>query len=361
MLVVQFLFIPHLAQETDVNSKNPLHKNPRRQLKLKEVLRIQGEGESYFFSFPNKFQVFSNGNFLFSDQWTSNQRPQLMMFSHNGKFLNNFLRAGEGPGEIQSMFDFGISNSEVFIYDYAKRKIVVMDMNGEFVEEWSNKRERYEEIVGVYGEGIVIQKTLGPTERKESRLYEEKDVISLVARNGHSSNDIYTFTKKKFYISLSQRGGMMHWDPFICTLENEKVFVCHSREYMIEVLNLDSRKIVHRFSREYERVKHQKGDWEDEFIKKFNAPRIKFDQDIKALFSNEGLLWVWTSTTDDEKGALFDIFSQEGIFLDSFYINIVDFGLLCIDGDFIYIAERDEDYLPYIVKYKIDEEISYRN
>ena len=106
-------------------------------------------------------------------------------------------------------------------------------------------------------------------------------------------------------------------------------------------------------------MRHQKRDWEDEFVKKYRAPRIKFDQDIKAMFFNEGLLWIWTSTADDEKGALFDLFSQEGTFLDSFYINVTDFGLLCIDGDFIYIAERDDDYLPYIVKYKIDENIGH--
>ena len=69
---------------------------------------------------------------------------------------------------------------------------------------------------------------------------------------------------------------------------------------------------------------------------------------------------VNTSTEDDEKGTLFDLFNQNGIFVDSFYI-FVKGRVLGIYGDFIYAAERDEDYLPYIVKYKIDETIGQMN
>ena len=153
---------------------------------------------------------------------------------------------------------------------------------------------------------------------------------------------------------------MMQWDPFISTIGKGKIFVCNSRKYSIEVLDLESGRITHRFSREYEQVKHQKEDWEDKFVKDYKAPRIRFEQDIEALFVNGGMLWVRTSTVDDEKGTLFDLFTHNGIFVDSFYIGIKG-KILFVDGDIIYISERDEDYLPYIVKYKIDESIGHMN
>ena len=293
-LGVTFFCLLNPAQEIIKNSDKPLNENPGRILKLIEALRIKSEGEGYFFNSPRIFQIIADGNLLFCDSWTSRQRAHLMMFSPDGNFLKDFLRVGEGPGEIQSGFDFSASDSEVFVYDYAKRKIVVMDMKGELVQEWSNRDERYEEIFGVYGEEIVIRKTIRPREKKKSQLYDEKDVLLLVSKNGESQNEIYTFTKQMFYISPTQGGGMMSWDPFISAFGGGKIFVCHSREYMIEELDIESGRIVKSYSREYDRVKHQKKDWEDKFVKEFAAPRIRFEPDIQAMFVNDGILWVET-------------------------------------------------------------------
>ncbi len=54
------------------------------------------------------------------------------------------------------------------------------------------------------------------------------------------------------------------------------------------------------------------------------------------------------------------MFDQNGIFTDSFYIGIKG-KILYVEGDFVYISERDEDYLPYIVKYRIDEGIGHNH
>ncbi len=356
ILVVLYVSILCPAQEILLNSKKPLHASPGRTLVLTEVLRIKGEGEGYIFNAPRKFQTIPNGNCLFTDQWSTQRRPHLMLFSVDGTFVRDILRVGEGPGEIQSMFDFSASDANVCIYDFAKRKFVVLDLEGNLIKEWSEKNERFEEIIGIYGEWIVTRITKRPTDRKKSELYEEKDVLMLVSNNGESKKEIYTFTKRMFYISASQGGGMMFWDPFIATFREGKVFVCHSREYMIEVLDLESKKVLHRFSRDYDRIKHQKEDWEDKFVKNYNAPRIRYEQDIEALYMSDEMLWVKTSTVDDNKGVLFDLFNHDGIFTDSFYIGTKG-RILLINGDFIYISEEDKDYLPYIVKYKIEDSV----
>lgn len=346
------------AQEFIKNAASPQNENPGRILKLNEVLRIKGEGQGYFFNSPREFQTISNGNLIFSDSWSSRQRAHLMMFTPDGNYLHDYLKVGEGPGEIQSGFDFTASDSEVLLYDFAKRKVVVINIEGEFVREWSNKDERFEELIGVFDEWILTRKTVRPTERNKSHLYEEQDIVLLVSKDGKSYKEVNTFKKQKFYISPTQGGGMMDWDPFISVFEGKKLYVCHSRDYEIEVLDMESGRIAMRFSREYEKVRHQKQDWEDKFVKDYNAPRIRFERDLEALFVNEGMLWVQTSTEDDEKGTLFDMFDQNGIFTDSFYIGIKG-RILYVEGDFVYISERDVDYLPYIVKYRIDEGIGH--
>ncbi len=353
-----FLSILCSAQEIVKNSERPLNGDAGRILKLTEALRINSEGRGYFFNAPIKLKVISQGNLLFTDSWSSRQRAHLMMFSSDGKYLGDFLRIGEGPGEIQSRFDFCASGKEVFLYDYSKRKVVVVDIKGEFVKEWSNKDERFEELIGFYDDRLISRITTRPTEKKKSRLYEEQDTVFSVSSGGESKKVIYTFSKQMFYISPTQGGGMMSWDPFISAIDENRLYICHSREYLIEMLDLETGKITHRFSREYERVKHEKQDWEDKFVKEFNAPRIRFESDIEALFSSDGMLWVQTSTGNDEKGALFDVFTHDGIYADSFSIGIKGRFLGVVDG-YIYFSETDEDHLPSIVKYRIDEGIGH--
>ena len=70
------------------------------------------------------------------------------------------------------------------------------------------------------------------------------------------------------------------------------------------------------------------------------------------LLYDRGHVWVKTSTEDDKKGFLFDVFDEGGRFLDSFYINIKG-RILRIDGDSLYAAENDDEELPLIVKYRI--------
>ncbi len=144
----------------------------------------------------------------------------------------------------------------------------------------------------------------------------------------------------------------MSWDPFVAVMGKDKVYVCHSREYLIEVLDLNTGEITARFKRKYPRVKHEMRKWEKEFISKFNAPKKKFKSDITDVFYDRGRVWIKTSTEDEEKGSLFDLFDSKGSFLDSFYINIKG-RILIVDGDFLYSAEHDEEELPLVVKYRI--------
>ena len=344
------------AQQIIDNPKTPLNKKPGRILTLKEVMRIDGEGEGYYYSSANKLQIDGYGNIYIRDFSSTYQKANFLAFSPNGQFLRDLYRQGEGPGEIQSAFDFTISESNIFVFDSIKRKIIILERNGKFMKEFKIKSDSSLELIGTFKDWLIFKRKDKPYEIKTSRLYDKKNVIVFISKNGEQNKDFYTFVNKEFLISRAQGGGMMYWDPFKSVIGNNMLFVCHSQEYLIKALDLETGKVLKRFSRKYPRVKHKLLDGEKKFISKFNAPKRKFEDDIEALFYDGNYLWVKTSFKDEKKGYLFDVFDSRGQFYDSFFINITG-RIVKIDGDFLYTSEKDEDFLPYVVKYKIMDSI----
>jgi len=340
------------AQEVIDNPKAPQNENSGRVLKLEEEFRIDGEGEGYYHNGARELKIDKPGNIYLCDSWMSGQKAHLLKFSPDGIFLKDLYKQGEGPGEIQSAYEFSLNGPEVFVYDYMKRKIIAMDIEGRFGYEFKITSGKFNEFIGVFKDWLVFMRKDTPYERKTSKLYDVKDVIVFLSKDGQKEIDSHTFSSKEFYVSQAQGGGGMNWDPFMAVMGDKELFVCHTREYLIEVLDLNTGKITTRFKRNYPRVKHEMREFEKKFIAEYNAPKKKFEQDVMNVFYNQGHLWVQTSTQDEEKGALFDFFDRDGRFLDSFFINIKG-RILKIDGDFLYAAESDKEELPLIVKYRI--------
>jgi len=351
-LLVCFVLVAVYAQEIIENPKTPKNENAGRVLKLEEIFRIDGEGEDYYHNGARKLQIDNSGNIYICDSWMSGQKAHLLKFSPDGRFIKDLYRQGEGPGEIQSAYEFSLNEPEVIVYDYMKRKIIVMDNEGQFSNEFKITSGQFNEFIGVYTDWLVFMRKDTPYERKTSKLYDVQDVIVFLSKDGQTEKDFYTFLSKEFYVSSAQGGGGMNWDPFLAVMGNGKLFVCHTREYLIEVLDLETGEITSRFKRKYPRIKHEMREFEKKFISKYNAPNRKFDPDVMDLFYNQGQLWIKTSIEDESKGSLIDVFDAKGQYLDSFYINIKG-SILKIDGDFLYAAESDEEELPLIVKYCI--------
>lgn len=351
-LLYFIVLIVVFAQEVIENPKTPINDHAGRVLKVEEEFRIDSQGEGYYFNVASDLRIDISGNIYICDSGSSQQRSHLLKFSPGGRFIKDLYRQGEGPGEIQSAFGFVLSDSDVFLYDWMKRKMVVRNPDGIFKEEFKTKSVSLSDFIGVFKDWLVFTQSEYPTERKTSKLYDVKNVIFFVSKDGQTEREFHTFLNKRFFVSPAQGWGMMPWDPFIATMGDGLLFVCCSSEYLIEVLNLESGEITARFKREFPRVRHKQENWEKDFESKFNAPRKKFEHDIEDLIYDQGRLWVKTSTKDGKKGVLFDLFDSKGQFLDSFYINIKG-RILKIDGDFLYVAESDVEELPVVVKYRI--------
>ena len=351
--VILFLgvyFVP--AQEVIENPEKPLNKKAGRVLKLKEELRITDENGDFYFRAPDNLKIASDGSIFIADSYGNN----FLKFSSDGKFLKNLYRRGEGPGEIQDYFDFALSKEKIYVYDYVKRKLIAMTDNGDLVAETRFEKEPFNDLFGFFGDRLVFSNRIyTPHEdRTTSRLYDDQYVIILLSTDGKTRRESQVFPNQRFYVASSLGGGAMPWSPFDAVLDQDSgyLYVSCNREYMIHVLDLNENRVIRSFNRKYKRVDYEMLEREEEFVKKYNAPRKKYKVDIERLFLNRGLLWVVTSTKDANKSLPIDVFDEKGKYVDNFFIDVKG-GLIAVHNGSVFVVDTDENENYVIIKYRI--------
>lgn len=376
VLLFSFLLIFNsiiYAQEVIENPEKPLSKNAGRTLTLIEKLRITDQPEAFYFSSVGDIKITQDGHIYIADFWGNN----FIKFSPNGEFLKNLYRKGEGPGEIRQYFGYSLSLNYIYIYDYIAGKIIVIDHEGKFLSEFKLETGRYSDFLGIHQDWLVFIKDVWPPpiERKTSHLHEIKRKIIRLSKDGKTSKENYLFSHKIFLVAPSHSkkplgipidilengssfgGGGMSWDPFDSVLDVNSgyLYVSCAREYMIHILDLNNGEIIRSFKRKYKRVRHEMSQEEEDYIKKYNAPRKKYKEDIERLHLYNGLLWVETSTKDEKRGIMIDVFNNKGQFLDNFYLAF-DGYLESVQDNFIFIVKTDEEGNYIITKCIIEDE-----
>jgi hypothetical protein len=354
ILILLFFFMLSLigpAQEFIENPKKPLSKNAGRALQLEEVFRITDEFGDFYFNAPVNLKVDSEGNFFIIDD------NQILKFSADGKFLKNLFKKGQGPGEISTRYHWGLSyyllKDEITLHDSDGNKIIRMDNEGNLIEEIKLKTTRFQEMYGLSDEGFIFMHespaNIGPTGFRDVDMS-----IILASKDGGDSRTIMVFPKKVY----SGKTFGMDWDKFFALFDSktQQIFVSHTGEYKIVSADLSTGQIIRSFNRKYSRAKYVMPEALKKFYEKSNIerPERKYENDILGLFFHKDHLWVKTSTKDEKKGVLFDVFSREGKYIDSFYLDLKG-ELMAVQGDSIFVSERDEDENIQIVKYKIIE------
>ena len=328
-----------------------MSKDAGRILRLKEVLRITDESGDFYFKYPRDLKIAPDGSIFLRDE------DQILKFSPEGEFVSNFFKKGQGPGEISGWnFPFVICEGGIYVYDNNPRKIIHFDNAGNLLEEFSFKSEDYRNFFGVLDGCFIFMKTASPPmEGRTPKLYDIKHIIFLVFRDGEIKKESSVIPVKEF---LGPNYGKA-WAPFrvVITKDNQQLYVNHTCEHRIDLLDINRGEVIRSFSRKYPRIKYEiKSPHEREFDKKHNAPQKKFENDISGLFLCRANLWVETSTIDKNKGGLFDVFNEQGQFIDSFYINLKG-SLMAVHEDSIFVLEADEEENMQIVKYRIEEGI----
>jgi len=333
------------SQEVIKNPGKPSAANAGRVLKLEEIWRVTDEGGAFYFKYPYRLKIAPDGTIFLQDE------AELLKFTAGGTFIRNLFKKGEGPGEMSTHFGYQLDGSDLLIYDSDLLRLWRADLDGKWLGEIPFDKKINRGFVGVGRAGLVFYRQDAPAARGGIPGFADiPHIITLLTRDGKSETDIAPFFFKRYLIL---RGGL-NWGNAIKSMSEDGrlVFGFHGRDYLIEVLDLDRKKIVRRFRRDYPHVPQLETKDEREWREKMKLPKADYQTDIDNLVPNGPLLWVSTSTEDSEKGKLWDVFDAEGRYVDCFYLG-AGRTLLRVSGDVVFVLEENPDETLRLVKYRI--------
>jgi hypothetical protein len=352
-----FLAAIGTAPQVIENPAKPTSINAGRVLSLKEVARIADEKGKFLFVQP--FAVFTGHDGSVYVQ----EFNQFLKFDANGKFVKNMLKRGEGPGELNgNLTDVIVGDAEVLLYSSNVYKLIRLDLGGRLLGE-TKFLTGFSSLLGYQRGRYVVMKFKRKDVPRMNGIIEQDYRLTLIADNGNTVPTPFVLPLTNAHwsriIGGRSTGGTSSISRFMpLPVDNRFVFLFHTPEYLIRVIDLEKGEVVLSFRRKYERVKY-------EYTLPKNVPADypvpKYHNDLCRLLWYKGNLWAVTSTFDKNKGILVDVFSREGQYLDNFYLPIFKirrnnpqyFAPMAIWENFLYLLEADEDDIISLVKYEI--------
>ena len=351
MPLLFLLFFVGFSQQVIENPEKPLTKNAGRVIQLKEVMRITDTEGKYFFKGPIEVKVAEDG-FIYVQE-----SDQLYQFDARGKFLRNLYKKGQGPGELnQSLDDVLLAEAEIILF--SSQKIVRLDRQGKLIEDFRPQGKLFRNLLGSCGGRFyLLSYDRGVYARDKSGLYEDNLKLEIVknAREVTPTSYVFPFTIS-FQIGEQGRRGTA-WISRVLTASPEPryVYLSHTPEYQVKLLDFEKNEIIGIFRRKYERVK---------LVRKTRNSLVmpEFSNDICRLLVHKDNLWAVTSTFDRKKGILVDVFNKDGKYLDAFYLPLTRiltegrttyYAPMAVSGDFLFTIEVGDEGLISVAKYEM--------
>ncbi len=364
ILIIFIFAISTSAQEIIENPEKPLSKNAGRIVELKEVMRIDDMGGDYYFQSPRNIKVAPDGSLFVVD------KEQLIHFDPNGKFIRNYFKNGEGPGEMQAISDYLFADNTLIVHDRRLRKILRFDFNGEFIGEFRIRDlPSFARLNLFYNDGYYFFGNRIPSTEGKALIIDVPHELIFAVEGGQESEKLFTFPVESFAVSSGGARGMISIAALITIPFREQYLVlCHTQDYLIKIFDVQSQEIIRSFRRKYERVKVPQGRQVGGSVgiggKTYTAPR-KYLNDISKFLEFKNNLWIMTSSAHKDKGILIDVYNFEGQYIDNFYLRFHEANdpislrnrPMTISGDNLYMRVRNEDETYSIIKYLIVDKI----
>lgn len=342
----------------------------KKEIQLKEVLKISDKKGDFYFKYPeyaqyffysaNLIQVDNEGAIYVLDS------NRILVFDSGGNFKKNLVNQGLGPGEATNISNFLLNRDYAIIHNSNPSKIIRLDKKGKHKEfrvqdETINRFFLFnDDAYYFFVAGVPVIKD------GHAEIMDVTHTLVKVSPKGKLIGDVFSCPVKQF---VARNGGLGQIDLgklLVTPYKEDYFFVSHARKYMVKLFDLKKKKIVRSFARKYERQKVPENlavslSMERVTLngRKFYRPPQKYLNDIQKLLVYKDTLWVVTSTADKEKGVLVDVFQIDGKYIGNFYLKLSYQADYCsfngyIFADYLYTIERDEADNPLIVKYKIE-------
>ncbi|MBM3312061.1 MAG: hypothetical protein FJY80_11195 [Candidatus Aminicenantes bacterium] len=342
------------------NPKIPPHPKAGRVVGLKEAGRITDEKGKFFFVQPFNVLAGSDGSVYVQEY------KQLLKFDARGRFVKNLVKRGQGPGELDdNLTDVIIRDKDIILWSSNNHKFIRLDLEGRLLEDRKLVQGFLGSLLGVFdGRSYFLRYEIDMEKLKSrvSGITERTFRLVIVPEQGEAlaTTTMMSTTEAVFFRTGSVSSSTIS-RAMPAAAGERWVFLFHSPEYLVKLLDLQTGEVVRSFRREYDRVRYAPGKtsgYPPELIPKFH-------NDLCRLLWRSDRLWAVTSTIDPKKGILVDVFDREGRYLDNFFLPLFKirrnnpqyYAPMAIHGNSLYVLEADEDDLISLVEYEIGPDI----
>ena len=330
--------------------------NAGRVVALKEVARITDEKGKFFFVQPFNVLTGHDGSVYVQES------QQLLKFDAQGRFVKNLLKKGQGPGELDdNLTDVIVREKDIVLWSSNNYKLIRLDLDGRLIEDKKLVQGFLGSLLGTFGGRYFFLRYEIDAAKPRPRIngiFETPRRLVIVPENGEAvPTPVLMPMTEAVHFGPRSSSIMTISRAMPVAADDRTVFLFHSPDYLIKLLDLETGEVVRTFRREYDRVKY-----DIKATPGYPAELVpKFHNDLCRLLWHKGNLWAVTSTFDQNKGILVDVFSREGQYLDNFYLPLLKirrnnpqyYAPMAIWGNFLYLLEADEDDIISLIKYEI--------
>ncbi len=338
-------------------------KKPGRSLQLTEVQRITDYEDNFVFKRIRGIKVAEDGSIFIRGN------IQILKFTPEGKYVKNFIKRGEGPGEIKYLSDFILSKDNILIGSILPVKLINFSQSGALKSEFTIQGlSTFASLFEHHkGRSYFVSGDLALSKQKTGVIRREND-LSYIDQSGKVIKMNLSFDTKDLMIKKSSKNGIMvNIDELTRFLrvsdKNKYLYVSHKERYHINQVDLDTGKIVREFTRNYKPVTFEKIKYtKKEDIELYKLYDRKYYNDIYKLTTYKNNLLIFTSIMNKKGEILIDVFNDNGKYIDNFFVKIpgvkrpddlIRKPVLFHHG-YMWTTGTDEDDAPYILKYKIN-------
>jgi len=353
------------GQDVVESPSKPAAKNAGRVVALKEVARIIDEGAGYYFKYPYNLRVGPDGSVFVQEQ------EQLLHFDKGGRFVRNYFKKGQGPGEMVYCGDFWPVEKGLIVLSSSPPKILVFDEKGTVVKETSYRSATRGgmKIVGRTDEGLILNGSDSPFLNLPKKADITDWVYHLFAlkTGAEAVEDRTTFPIQAYIIpSSGGGGGIIPVNSFLAVQAGPSdVLLSHTPEYLLKIYRLSSGQVTLQFRRTYDRIKPDENAPKRGGViidgKTYTSAPVKYTADITNIVVAGDHFWVVTSTIDPAKGVLVDVYDRSGRYLDDFFLKFPEDAKVktlapnrsIVAGRFVYAIIETEQETYAVAKYQI--------
>ncbi len=359
------------------NPITPINQKHGYDIKLDEAMRIKDDTGDFFFKYIMAVRVAPDGSIFVKD------KRELLKFTQDGKFVTNFYKHGQGPGEALYIDNFIVTEDNLIFHDSRQDKVLIFHHKSlELKNEFRLESQGLYSLVAVEKKKLYFVKSSIPDTNGKAEIIEiEKKIIS-TSYTGKILENLATFPTKYFVVKTGDKFmSDSRSDFLVCSGGPGLLLVSHTPEYTISLYDFRKNQLVNRFSREYPRIEADGesrqyapgGNYGKISIdgKRFiDVPVAKYHPDIQQLMPYKDKLLAITSTVitgkntnGKSKKVLVDVFDRKGAYIDNFFFVLpegkeiipwrIHYWIKYIDGDYLFASEQDQDGNRVLKKYRI--------